>query len=686
MKLITKSVSAVILAVACLQPAAWAQNPTLEGSISVKSPGNPAATFSLSESHDGILLPDEDLPLEIRRTTVEKDGVTTVKLEITAENTLYYNIGQVLHTGFRSEDCLFYMPGFWYRKNLRSPDNAPSFRSGKDWTVREDRLSTPLTGIYNTGSGEYCTVLRISDFGQDAQPCHSYGEVILSDVTSVGYTGFSASADSADINFGFPYQETPASYMRKLTLAPPVFAFSRLDAGETHEIVWEIRKGKAVSWSDFVAGVWEYSFDRLHPQPMTPRMGTEEAKALLSRFYTQSYTDSHPLKYYSGVELRIADCRPNGLAETGFLGRVLLNAFNALEYGLSHSREDLAADARAVFDSYLEHGFTPGGLFRERVYFDSDPAGYEDGIYSIRRQSESIYAILLYLDFEKRSGRSHPEWENRISALLDRLTELQNEDGSFPRKFSDAMEVKDPSGGSSSSAILPLTMGYRYFGDKSLLKAAERTAEYLETGLISEADYFSSTLDANCEDKEASLYAATAMYYMALVEKDGKKAARYSELCRDAAYFALSWYYLWDVPFAQGQMLGDVGFKSRGWGNVSVENNHVDVFIFEFADVIDYLAGVYGDGRFSAMSGIIRSSMLQLIPEKGSMYGIALEGYCPEVVQHTNWDYGRNGKGFYNDIFAPGWAVASLWQMLSPGRAADYFGKASETTKVLPPM
>ena len=142
------------------------------------------------------------------------------------------------------------------------------------------------------------------------------------------------------------------------------------------------------------------------------------------------------------------------------------------------------------FDSYLEHGFTPGGFFRERVYFDSDPAGYEDGIYSIRRQSESIYAILLYLDFEKRSGRSHPEWENRISALLDRLTELQNEDGSFPRKFSDAMEVKDPPGGSSSSAILPLTMGYRYFGDKSLLKAAERTAEYLETGLISEADYF----------------------------------------------------------------------------------------------------------------------------------------------------------------------------------------------------
>ena len=25
-------------------------------------------------------------------------------------------------------------------------------------------------------------------------------------------------------------------------------------------------------------------------------------------------------------------------------------------------------------------------------------------------------------------------------------------------------------------------------------------------------------------------------------------------------------------------------------------------------------------------------------------------GYYPEVIQHTNWDYGRNGKGYYNYI------------------------------------
>ena len=38
----------------------------------------------------------------------------------------------------------------------------------------------------------------------------------------------------------------------------------------------------------------------------------------------------------------------------------------------------------------------------------------------------------------------------------------------------------------------------------------------------------------------------------------------------------------------------------------------------------------------------------------------------------NNWDYGKNGKGYYNDIFAPGWTVASLWELLTPGRAERF--------------
>lgn len=639
--------------------------------ITLKTAGNPATTYDLRETAEGggILTADEQLPLTVRREKTETDDEIRIVLTLTADELLYYSVEQSFRTELAHEECLFYLPGFWYRRNLRSPESAPSFRTGDSWLVREDRLSTPLTGIYDEKSGISYTVLRTDSLDCEALACHAYGEVILSGKTSLGFTGFRNEESRAALVFGFPYCEAPKSYIRKLTLAPAVRAFEKLEQGETRRLTWTIRKGVSPSYSSFVADAWNRSFDALDPQPVAPRYTPAEAKALLTEYFVQSYVGEYPLKFTSGVELRTADCESTDIAEVGFIGRVLLNAFNALEYGEANGREQLAAEARSIFDSYLQYGFTPGGLIREVVDFKRER---ETDVYSIRRQSEGLYALLNYLDYEKRRGRSHPRWEARVRTLLERLTELQNPDGSFPRKFRDNLTVVDASGGSTPSATLSLTMAYAYFGDDAYLRSAKRTAGYLEKHLISQSDYFSSTLDANCEDKEASLYASTAMYYLTFVT-EGSERQHYVDLCREAAYFALSWYYLWDVPFAQGQMLGDVGFRSRGWGNVSVENNHVDVFIFEFATVLDFLSEACGEPRFARMSAVIRSSMLQLMPAEGSMFEIGRCGYYPEVVQHTAWDYGKNGKGFYNDIFAPGWTVASLWQMLSPDRVTKFF-------------
>lgn len=640
--------------------------------ITLKTPGNPAVTYDLRESATeggGILEADQQLPLTIRRQKTETENEIRIVLTLTATDLLYYNVEALFTTGLTHENCLFYMPGFWYHKNLRSPKSAPSFHTSDSWQVREDRLSTPLTGIYDEKSGTYYTVLRTDTPDSEALACHNYGEVILSGKTSLGFTGFRNADAHAALVFGFPYCEAPKSYVRKLTLAPAVRAFEKLEKGETRRLTWTLRKGVSPSYSSFVADVWNYSFDALDPQPVKPRYTPAEAKAILAEYFAQSYVGDYPLKYTSGVELRTADCESTGIAEIGFVGRVLLNAYNALEYGEANGREDLAANARSIFDSYLRYGFTPGGLLREVVDFKRER---ETDVYSIRRQSEGVYALLNYLAYEKKQGRSHPEWEARIRTLLEKFLTLQNPDGSFPRKFRDNLTVVDASGGSTPSATLPLTMAYTYFKNEAYRRSARRTADYLEKNLISKADYFSSTLDANCEDKEASLYAATAMYYMTFVS-EGAERQRYIALCREAAYFALSWYYLWDVPFAQGQMLGDAGFRSRGWGNVSVENNHIDVFIFEFATVLDFLAETCNEPRFSRTSAVIKSSMLQLMPVEGSMFDIGRTGYYPEVVQHTAWDYGKNGKGFYNDIFAPGWTVASLWQMLSPDRVTTFF-------------
>lgn len=647
----------------------------ISASISLKVPGNDAKQYplALQKMQDGMYScrASETLPLDIIRQVVDKDGKQRITVTLKALENVYFNYGEQIKTGYKHSDCQFYMPGFWYRRNLRSPKEAPSFHTSDSWLVREDRLSTPLTAAFNPASGTSMSVIRIDKFDKEALTTHKEGEVILSGETSIGYTGFCNVDGMTVLAYGFPYKEAPKTYIRKLTLAPAVEAFQLLRKGDSISMTWEVSERNAADFSECVQRTWEYCYDTNRPKPVDTPYTVDRMKEVMSNFFVESYVSNTPTHYYSGVELETATCANTDVAEVGFVGRTLLNAFNALEYGKQQNRQDLVDNANHIFDTYLQNGFSPAGFFNEVVHYTR---GFKETRHSIRRQSEGVYAILNYLNYEKQQKRKHPEWEKRIKGMLDSFLKLQNEDGSFPRKFKDDFSVVDASGGSTPSATLPLVMASKYFKDKRYLASAKRTVDYLEKELISKADYFSSTLDANCEDKEASLYAATAAYYLALVTK-GEERAHYAGLAKKAAYFALSWYYTWDVPFAEGQMLGDIGLKTRGWGNVSVENNHIDVFIFEFADVLHWLSKEYNEPRFSDFAEVISTSMRQLLPYEGHMCGIAKVGYYPEVVQHTNWDYGRNGKGYYNNIFAPGWTVASLWELFTPGRAEQFLLK-----------
>ena len=632
-------------------------------SISLKVPGNDAQHYSLTlqKQQDGIYTcqSSEQLPLAITRQVVDKDGKQRINVVIKALDTVYFNYGEQIKTGYRHSDCQFYMPGFWYRQNLRSPEKAPSFHTSDSWLVREDRLSTPLTAAFNSSKGKSMSVIRIDKFDKEALATHKEGEV------------FENVGGMTVLSYGCPYKEAPKTYIRKLTLAPSVEAFQLLRKGDSITLTWELSEIDAADFSECVQRTWEYCYDTNRPQPVNTPYTVDRMKDVLSNFFVESYVNTTPTHYYSGVELKTATCDNTDVAEVGFVGRTLLNAFNALEYGSQQNRPELVNSANSIFDTYLTNGFSPAGFFNEVVHYNRD---FKEANLSIRRQSEGVYAILNYLDYEKQHKRKHPEWEKRLKVILDSFLRLQNADGSFPRKFKDDFSIVDGTGGSTPSATLPLVMAYKYFKDKRYLESAKRTVNYLENELISKSDYFSSTLDANCEDKEASLYAATATYYLALVTK-GAERSHYAGLCKKAAYFALSWYYTWDVPFAEGQMLGDIGLKTRGWGNVSVENNHIDVFVFEFADVLHWLSKEYNEPRFSDFAEVISTSMRQLLPYEGHMCGVSKVGYYPEVVQHTNWDYGRNGKGYYNDIFAPGWTVASLWELFSPGRAEQFLIK-----------
>ena len=643
--------------------------------ISIKQPGNKAKIIQLQADGNQLKAGNsEALPLHISAKLANDGNDQVYTVTIKADATTYYNFGAQLATGIKSADSEFYLPGFWYHRNLRSPKEAPSFHTSKSWNFREDRLSSPMTSVYDEAHGKSMAVIRILDQPQECMTTHQQGEIILSGETSLGYLGLDCEQEEAKLTFGYPYIETPKRYIRKLTLAAPVFAFAKIEKGETKTLKWRISKSEAKDFGEHVTMMWQHCFDSLNPQPLKARFTPEEMKKGLTNYFRQSYVSNFPLKYHSGHTLLTSDCKPFPEAQVGFVGRVLLNAFNAIEYGEQHGEQDLVTTGQEILESYLQHGLTSAGYFYDNVNFERGFPLDEKVVHSIRQQSEGVYAILLYLKYEKEHGRKHPAWEAKIKGILDGFLKLQKADGSFARKYKDDGSDVDGTGGSTPSSTSALVMGYRYFGKKQYLEAARKTVDYLEKNIISKSDYFSSTLDANCEDKEAAIAAVTATYYLAAVTK-GKERQHYIDLCEKAAYFALSWYYMWDVPFAQGQMLGDLGLKTRGWSNVSVENNHIDVFVFELPHIVKWLGAQKNNTRFLKMHDVIFNSLSQLMPTADRLCGIAVPGFYPEVVQHTTWDYGMNGKGFYNNLFAPGWTIASLWEMYSPTRTDNFLKK-----------
>lgn len=644
--------------------------------IYTKTIGNPSISFPVKLSSD-LKVQTSCKDIDFKITQSKKDDFKTIyTLTFKANKDLNFHYSM----NFRLQDMPhadvdFLLPGLWYKRNLKITPGAPSMSLSNSWMFREDRLSTPMVATYNPLNKRYYTLRHIDNLVKESLLPYESGEVIMFDESDLGSLGFGEFNKKAYLGCTYPIAEYPKSYTHKLQLTKPITVFHNLIKGESVELSYELTTGTVETYTDFMREMWQYAYDASKPQPILPQFTSKQVKKHLSEYYKESFTDQYPLKGYSGVHVNIDQCEKRGILEIGFIGRIFLNAFHALQYGEETGDQLLIDNANAIFDSYLKNGFTSNGFLREKVDFQKNTELFE---YSIRRQSEGAMALLYYLKYEKSKGRNHLEWEKRIENLLDKIISIQRNDNSFPRKFNDKLDVLDSTGGSSSCAVLPLTMAYNYFNNVKYLDAAKRTGIYMKKESIDKGDYFSSTLDARCEDKEASIYITTAFYYLWLSTNNQE----YIDYAAQSAYFSLSYYFTWDVPFAKGQMLGDLGFKTRGWGTVSVENNHIDAYIFEFIDVLNWLSLHTGDKRLMSFGKVIESSMQdQLLPVEGRLCGIAKPGYYPEVVQQTQWDYGFNGKGFYNTLFGPGWVVASLWTMLSPGNTEDYFNSSKAFTQ-----
>lgn len=104
---------------------AYAQD--IEASLLLKQPGNNAVAYRLHLDNGKYEARGTRLPMQITQTVTNDGDDKIVSVKMKADADVYFNFGAQLATGLNTDGCEFYMPGFWYHRNMRSPKEAPSF-------------------------------------------------------------------------------------------------------------------------------------------------------------------------------------------------------------------------------------------------------------------------------------------------------------------------------------------------------------------------------------------------------------------------------------------------------------------------------------------------------------------------------------------------------------------------------
>jgi len=581
------------------------------------------------------------------------------------------------------QDVDYVLPGWWYKHNAHT-EGGPGERAGHKWFVREDRLTSPSITMFQ---GDHSITLIRADLAKhDPEVGYSTlrgltGYVTYDEqqgYTDLGSVGFEDMGNAQEIGICYPFYEGDHSYQKKIPLInlkqmrSSATALYDLKDGQRLEHSWWLRIGDERELQDTIRNVWKFSYSRYDPVMGEVAIGTKELKESLKNYYEKAYFDAGNIAGFISIWDTYRRLPGMPLLEAGFTGRSLLNAKQYLDYGRENNDETAISRSLKILDSWCSTG--KKGFFNEMwlvsnwwtalhipLHIGIPISQYMPFIIptqvSTRRQAEALWALELAYESEKQRGNHHELWEKTIREHLDKLCAIQGPDGSFARTYDMDGGVKDPNPGATSTAVMALTKGYELLGDKAYLERAERSGDYIAQNVIIPIEYHGSTLDSNCEDKEAATYALYSM--RCLYEADGDE--KWLNCAEMAADVALTWFYLWDVPFDEATPLGRIGLKTTGFGSVSSENNHIDVYLFDTPSTLRWLGEKTGREEFEQMAELIYRSCLQVVPVEGDMKNCASVGFVPEIIQQTLWDYGFYGKGHYGELSCVGWTVASLW-------------------------
>lgn len=552
--------------------------------------------------------------------------------------------------------------------------------------LAEDRISYPLILAYNYTSKTGIIFLRktLANYAKKEQRKEKEKKCLKdTDIGSIGFTKKKNPCKEFLIAY-LPYYEGPKSVALDRNLSP-IITFLPVDRERELNVSYELKLFESNSYEEACYFAFKYAFDLHNPKPLSLPFNLSDAiRYRLELLSTLVYNWEGYVGFRLNFDPRKSfNSPPSGFGtsfntlqsekytdvlEYGFTGRQINNAYTLLLHGKKMNKNSWVDIGTKVIDSFVESCTTQTGflytLYNAKYHCPINPLGDERGAWLhygrldalegnyIRNMCEVAYDLCLAFELTNNS-----RWLEPAVKFANFLVNLQNSDGSWFRAYTiNGEPITSPEEWfgysledqkSATPVAIPLMVKlFNITGDKRFLRSAEKAGEWLLKEFVDKIKYIGGTLDnPNIIDKESMGYSMKSLLNLYECTKNIdylKGAARASKL-------AITWNYIWNVPFEPSTRLYKYDFKTSGWGGINIiwAGGVVDLYSLFFLEDWLRLATLLNEDFLRKMSELIACNTQQLLAHPGELYELCAPGTQEEGFACSNQgvDEGMIKKG-----------------------------------------
>ncbi|WP_308493041.1 beta-L-arabinofuranosidase domain-containing protein [Microbacterium terrisoli] len=492
-------------------------------------------------------------------------------------------------------DPWWMIPGLFYGENRPAANDRlyPRFEPGArdaaahaqfrsdQWHFRSDRAAAPVVFCWPGGGQRGWALSAAPD-------------------TFVGLTGFGfalrdqADPPHAELSVTFPAREYPVTYYGDASPRDPLVTSHHFKPGATVELIVTLHELSS-DRHDY-ARVLRTLHARLSARaPLRPWMDVTAAAALAAEGLLRWHYDPDPgvLLETVGFDREITghDGQPvdRQAMHVGWVSGIPW-AYAMLRHAVRTGDAPLREAATRVIDFCTAERSPSGTLWG--VWYRS--SGWTQ---SWTRHHRGLHSRTLgeATQFLARAATlvGRDDWAATAREGLEIVAARQRPDGNLGSiHHAETGEVLSWDGSSGLAWVAALADA----GDADLLEVAERAGAYYARFVYDEYLHGAPEdvdLAVTSEDGYVAL-----MAYVALYRATG--AARWLDLARRSAEFALTFRYVYDVRFAAGTMLSAYDFGTRGADQASASNQHLHAYGLVCTRELIELADATGDAHYRA--------------------------------------------------------------------------------------